>query len=189
MKQTLRLKISEKRKALSREETKEKSNKIKEKLYSLDEFKEAKNIMVYVSFNNEVDTHEIIKELVDSTEKKIIVPYVEKNNPILQLSEVEDFDDLEPKTLGILEPKDEFVRKVGISKVDLVIVPGMVFDSRGYRIGYGHGYYDRFLKKLGKDAKKIGFAFELQLIDKVPEEKYDVPMDIIVTEKRVLKWN
>jgi 5-formyltetrahydrofolate cyclo-ligase len=125
--------------------------------------------------------------LLTNKEKNIIVPYVEKDNPILQLSELKDFNDLEPRTLGILEPKDDCIRKFDIQNVDLVIVPGLVFDKNGHRIGYGHGYYDRFLQKLKKNIKKIGFAFELQLIDKIPEEKYDVPVDIIVAEKRILK--
>ncbi|MDP6139297.1 MAG: 5-formyltetrahydrofolate cyclo-ligase [Candidatus Woesearchaeota archaeon] len=189
MKQTLKSEIFEKRKALSKEGIKEKSNKIKEKLFSLPEFKDAKNILFYVSFNDEVDTHEIIKELLANKEKNIIVPYVVKNNPILQLSEIKNFNELEPKTWGILEPKDEFIRKFDIENVDLVIIPGIVFDQNGHRIGYGYGYYDRFLKKLDKNVVKIGFGFEFQIVDKIPEEKHDVPVDIMVTEKRVINCN
>ena len=189
MKQTLKSEISEKRKALSKEEIKGKSSKIKENLYSLEEFKKAKNILFYVSFNDEVDTHEIIKELLANKEKNIIVPYVVKNNPILQLSEIKNFNELEPKTWGILEPKDEFIRKFDIENVDLVIIPGIVFDQNGHRIGYGYGYYDRFLKKLDKNVVKIGFGFEFQIVDKIPEEKHDVPVDIMVTEKRVINCN
>lgn len=187
MKQTLKQEITAKRKSLSKEEIKEKSNKIKDKLFSLDEFKNSKNIMFYISFNNEVDTHKIIKELLK--EKKIIVPYVTKKNPILQLSELKNFNELEPKNLGILEPKENFIREFSLKKLDLVIVPGLVFDKNGHRIGYGYGYYDRFLKKLDKDVKKIGVACEFQIVEKIPEERHDVPMDLIITEKRVLRCN
>ena len=186
MKRTLKQEIIEKRKSLTKGEIKEKSNIIKENLFSLDEFKGAKNIMMYVSFNSEVDTQDLIKGLLDK-EKNVIVPFVQKNNPILQLSELKSFNELEPKTLGILEPKDNFIREFNIKKVNLVIIPGIVFDQNGHRIGYGYGYYDRFLKKLNKDVKKIGFAFEFQLVDKIPEEQHDVPVDIIITEKRSLK--
>lgn len=189
MKQTLKQEITAKRKSLSKGEIKEKSREIKEKLYSLSEFKEAKNIMLYVSFNSEVDTIEIIKELLINKEKKIIVPYVVKNNPILQLSELKSFNELVPKTLGILEPKDNFIREFSHKKLDLVIVPGLVFDQKGHRIGYGYGYYDRFLKKLNKDVIKIGVACEFQIVEDIPEESHDVPMDLIITEKRVLKCN
>ena len=187
MKQTLKQEIFRKRKSLTRGEIKEKSKRIKENLYSLEEFEEAKNIMLYVSFNEEVDTQEIIKELLINKEKNIIVPYVVKNDPILQLSELKSFNELEPKTLDILEPRDNFIREFGLKKLDSVIVPGIVFDENGYRIGYGYGYYDRFLKNLDKNVKKIGLAFEFQLVGKIPEERHDVPVDIVVTGERVLK--
>ncbi len=187
MKQTLKQEIFQKRKSLSKEELKEKSLKIKENLYSLDEFKKAKNIMFYVSFGSEVGTRDIIKELLAKKERTIVVPYVVENYPILQLSELKNFDWLEVKTFGILEPKELYIREFNYEKLDLVIVPGIVFDKKGHRIGYGHGYYDKFLKTVKKDVKNIGLAFELQVVDEIPEEEHDVPVDCVVTEKRVLK--
>ena len=190
MKHKLKDGIFKKRKSLSKREIDEKSAAMREKLFSLNEFKDAKNIMFYVSFNNEVDTIETIKELLKNkgeNKKNIIVPYVEKNNPILQLSKLNGFDDLEPKTFGILEPKDGKIKKFDVKKVDLVLVPGIVFDENGHRIGYGYGYYDRFLRKLNKNKTKIGLCYDFQLVDKIPEEKHDVPMDIIITEKRIVK--
>ena len=127
-------------KDLNKEEVSKKSKAIKENLYSLPEFKKAKNILFYVSFDNEVDTQRIIKELLVKNarkskisgtnfvgEKNIIVPYVVKNNPILQLSELKNFDWLEPKTFGILEPRELYIRESNYEKLDLVIVPGIVF--------------------------------------------------------------
>jgi len=187
MKQTIKSGILEKRKSFSKEEVREKSEQIKERLCSLDEFKKSKNILTYVSFNNEVDTINTIKGLLDKNEKKVIVPFVEKGNPILQLSEIKDFNDLEPKTYGILEPMEYKIKKFDIGKLDLVIVPGVVFDKNGHRIGYGYGYYDRLLGKLNENATKIGLCYEFQLIEKIPEEMHDVPMDIIVTEEKVFK--
>lgn len=190
MKQKLKDEIFRKRKSLSRMEVDGKSTAIMEKLFSLNEFKDAKNIMVYVSFNNEADTIETIKELLKGKEenkKSIIVPYVEKNNPILQLSELNDFNDLETRNFGILEPKEDKIKKFDANKLDLVIIPGIAFDKNGHRIGYGYGYYDRFLEKLNKNTTKIGLCYDFQLIEKIPEEKHDVPMDIVVTEKRVMK--
>ncbi len=186
MKQILKSEIFERRKALSKSEIKEKSAKIKEKLYSLSEFKTSKNILLYVSFNNEVDTINIIKDLLIKKEKNVLVPYVDKDK-LIRISKINSFDDLEPKTFGILEPKKNKIRNFDIDELDLVIVPGIVFDKNGHRIGYGHGYYDKFLEKLRKNTIKIGLCCDFQLIDKIPEEKHDVPMDIIVTEKRILK--
>lgn len=187
MKKALKEELLRKRKALSKSEITEKSAAIKERLFSLNEFKNSKNIMFYVSFNNEVDTINTIKGLLDKNEKKVIVPFVEKNNSILQLSEIKDFNDLEPKTFGILEPRENKIKNFDIGKLDLAIVPGIAFDKNGHRIGYGHGYYDGLLGKLNKNTTKIGLCYEFQLIDKIAEEKHDVPMDAIITEKRVLR--
>src|SRR3989338_8864839 len=124
MKRTLKQQIFQKRSHLNKEEIAKRSALIKNNLYSLPEFKNAKNIMFYVSFNNEADTQTIIKELLIKKDKKIIVPFVEKNNPILQLSELKNFDELEPKTFEILEPKKHYTREFNPSKLDLIIIPG-----------------------------------------------------------------
>lgn len=187
MKTELKEKIFEKRNVLSKEAVKEKSSRIRESVCLLKEFKNSKNILFYVSFNNEVDTHEIIKELLKNNQKRIIIPFVQKNKIILQLSELEDFNDLEPKTFGILEPKDDKIKKFDPGNVELVIVPGIAFDRRGHRIGYGLGHYDRFLAGLKKKTKKIALAFDFQIIDKIPEEEHDIAMDIIVTNKEVIR--
>ena len=179
--------ILKKRESLKLEEIQKKSSEIRSSLYSLPIFKAAKNIMFYLSFNNEVDTQVIIKELLIKKEKTIIVPFVLKNNPILQLSELKNFNELEPKTFGILEPKKSYIREFNHEKLDIVLIPGMVFDIKGHRIGYGYGYYDRFLKKLKSHKKKIGLAYDFQVFDKIPEEQHDVPVDIIVTETRIIK--
>lgn len=188
MKQILKSEIFERRKSLSREEVKEKSRIIKEKLNSMPEFKKSKNILTYVSFNNEVDTINIINGLLTKNEKKVLVPYVDKDK-VIQISKINSFDDLEPKTFGILEPKRNKIKKFDIDKLDLVIVPGIAFDKNGHRIGYGHGYYDRFLEKIKKDTAKIALAFDFQIVDKIPEERHDVPVDVVVTEKRVIICN
>ena len=187
MKQTLKQQILEKRTSLSREEIKEKSNKIKNNLFSLKEFNEAKNIMLYISFNTESDTQKIIRELLNKKEKIIVVPYVIKGDLRLHLSELKNINELEPKTFGILEPKEMYIREFNPDKLDLVIVPGIAFDKKGHRIGYGYGYYDRFLKTIKKKAVKIGLAFDFQLIENIPEEEHDVPMNIVVTDKEILR--
>jgi 5-formyltetrahydrofolate cyclo-ligase len=182
MKHSLKQQILQKRKSLSGDEIKEKSGKIRQNLYSLPEFQKSKNIMFYVSVNNEVDTHEIIKDLLSKKDKTIIIPYMIKNNPLMQLSELKNLNELEPKTFGILEPKKLYVREFNPDKLDLAVIPGIVFDKSGHRIGYGYGYFDRFLKTLKNKTKKIGLAFDFQVVDEVPKEGHDVPVDIVVSE-------
>jgi len=101
---------------------------------------------------------------------------------------IKNFDELEPGYYNILTPKQEFIRYIDPSEIDLVIVPGAVFDREGYRVGYGGGYYDKFLSsKIRKDISKIAIAFDLQIVDKVPREEHDISVDYIITEKEIIK--
>ncbi len=181
MKNQLKESILEKRNYLPKEEIIEKSRKIKNNLFNLEHYKKSKTIMFFVSFNTEVNTHEMIKEALKS--KTLIVPKVAHHE--IEPSVIIDLDNLIPSgKFGILEPIE--LMKIAYKNIDLVLVPGIVFDKEGHRIGYGLGYYDKFLKKVPK-AIKIGLAFDFQIIDKILREMHDVPVDLIVTENRVLK--
>lgn len=163
------------------------SDSIINKLYNTDYYKNAKTIMTFISFGAEVDTHEFIKDSI-SKGKRIVVPITIAASKELRLSEVFNFEELEIGFYNILTPKEEFIRYVDSSEVDLIIVPGVAFDRNGYRIGYGGGYYDRFLSKLDH-ITKISLAFDMQLIPKVPHENFDIPVNYIITEKELIKCN
>jgi 5-formyltetrahydrofolate cyclo-ligase len=185
----LRKKILSKRNSLTIAEIKEKSLKIKSSLFNLKEFKEADNIMFFVSFRSEVMTDFMIKEALDLG-KKVIVPRVNKRTTSLQISYIDDFNtDLTFGAYGILEPKSDQCQRAKKNDVDIVIVPGAAFSVEGNRVGYGLGYYDRFFDNLNKDVSKIALAFELQIVKKVPTSKYDVTMDMIITEERGIRCN
>jgi len=180
MKNQLKESILEKRNSLSKEEILEKSNKIKNNLFNLNHYKKSKTIMLFVSINSEVSTHEMIKEALNN--KTIIVPKVAHHE--IEPSIIIDFDNLVPSgKFGILEPIEAM--KTAYKNIDLILVPGIAFDREGHRIGYGFGFYDKFLKKVPK-AIKIGLCFDFQLVDKIPREMHDVPVDLIVTEKRIV---
>ncbi|MBW2981671.1 5-formyltetrahydrofolate cyclo-ligase [Candidatus Woesearchaeota archaeon] len=181
-KELIREKINLTRKNLSKEIIAEKSKKIIESLIKLEEYNNASTIMPYISLNIEVDTKEFIKkELLKG--KNIVVPFVEDEN--IQISRLNNFENLVQGKFGVLEPEKK-ERYDG--KIDLVIIPGIAFDEKGSRIGFGKGYYDKFLERF-KDSLKIGLAFEEQIVDFVPSEEHDQPVDIIITEKRVIKCN
>ncbi len=183
MKEKLRKEIKEKRKKLSKEEQRKKGKEIKKRLFDLKEYKDAKTVLFYVSYNGEVFTHNMIKEAMIN--KKVIVPISNKKDKSLILSELKNWDDLKLGSYGILEPRKDKINEVSIDEIDLIIVPGIAFDEKGNRIGHGKGYYDRLLQK--SNAVKIGIAYELQIVDKVPTEENDIPVDIIITEKRTIK--
>jgi len=181
MKNHLKEEILEKRNSLPKKEVIERSRKIEERLFNLEYYKKSKTIMFFVSFNSEVNTHDMIKKSLKH--KIIVVPKVVNNE--IEPSVIIDFDNLVPSgKFGILEPIESM--KTAYKNIDLVLVPGAVFDMGGHRIGYGFGYYDKFLRKVPK-ALKIGLCFDFQVIDKIPAEQHDVPVDLIVTEERVVE--
>jgi len=187
MKDCLRRRIIEKRKELSDSELREKSNKIKEIIFKMKEFKDAKAILFYVSYRNEVNTHQMIKDCI-SIEKKVVVPGTDRLHRRIVLSELSNWDNLTYGEYNILEPKKEFFQEVLIDSIDLMFIPGIAFDVRGNRIGHGKGYYDRLLK-IPHNATRVGLAFELQIVDNIPAESHDVKVNKIVTEKRVITCN
>jgi 5-formyltetrahydrofolate cyclo-ligase len=183
MKEKLRKEIKEKRIKQTKKENRKKSKEIKEKLFSLKQFNDAKTVLFYVSYNGEVFTHDILKEAFIA--KKVVVPISNKNDHSLILSEIISWDDLKESSYGILEPKKDCVKEVNIDEIDLIIVPGIAFDTKGNRIGHGKGYYDRLLRNT--NVTKIGLAFEFQIAKEIPIGKNDVPVDLIITEKRIIK--
>ena len=148
-KEKLRKQIKEKRIKQSIEENRKKSKEIKEKLFNLKEYKNAKTVLFYVSYNGEVFTHDIVKEALK--DKKVIVPISNKEDCLLNLSKLEKWDDLEISSYGILEPKKECIKEISIDEIDLIIVPGVAFDIKGNRMGHGKGYYDRLLSKVNNN--------------------------------------
>ena len=173
-----------KRKTLSEETRESYSQKITNKLLASSNYISAKTIMCFISFSDEVDTHDFIKRAIKDG-KKIVVPITFPKTHELKPSRVEDFNELEPGYYNILTPKKEFERFTDPKEIDLVITPGVAFRKDGYRVGYGGGYYDRFLSKI-PDTTTIAICFDLQIVDDLPIDNYDIPVDYIYTEKNIV---
>ncbi len=168
---------------------KEKSLAIFNILKETDFYRKADNIMVYITLENEneVSTEPIIDDLFDRG-KRIFVPLTVHKTKALIVSELKDLEkDLKVGNFGVMEPKKETTRPVDPSILDLVIVPGVAFDKRGFRIGHGAGYYDRFLPRLSEKTATVSIAFDMQLIDEVPICCHDIAVKYIMTEKRLIK--
>ena len=175
MKHIIRNRIRSKRELVSQEEIEKNSKIIKDKLFSLPEYKKSKQILYYVSFGSEVNTHEMIKESLET--KTVVVPKFEEDE--LKLSRIDSFNELETGSYDILEPRK--LKEIDEKKIDLIIVPGIAFDKNLHRIGFGHGHYDRLLKRFPK-VKKIGLAFNMQIVDKIPNDEWDVKVDDVITD-------
>ena len=161
----------------------EKSNHIKQHLFNLEAYEKAQTVFYYVSYDHEVITHEMIKESL-STTKTILVPITHKYTHSITPSQLHSWEELIPQAYGILVPERE--QSLPVTLIDVIIIPGVGFDRIGNRIGHGKGYYDLLLTK-ARHALFIGLAFEFQIIDYIPTEDHDMPMDLIITEKHILR--
>lgn len=165
---------------------KEKSEVITERILSSGDYLRSRSLMVYVDFRNEVQTAGLIARALAGG-KRVSAPITDIKGKKLTPSLLLDYPgDLTPGAWDILEPRPECVRPVDPSDLDLIIVPGVAFDVRGNRLGYGGGFYDRFLPLTGPGTVYIAPAFEVQVVDDVFPGAHDVPVHIIVTEERVI---
>ena len=177
------------RKNIDNDKVEEYSIKIKNKLLRLNEIEQALNIMVYVSYKNEVKTHWLIKRLLVE-DRNVYVPYCLVEERKLKIANITNMDkDLKKDAYGILEPVEDLRVDVSPEVLDAVIVPGTAFSRNGYRIGYGGGYYDKFLSCLPEKTISIGLTYDTLLVESLPIEKHDLPVDIIVTENDIIYCN
>jgi 5-formyltetrahydrofolate cyclo-ligase len=164
-----------------------KSSQILERLLPLDEIQASRNIFIYVNFRSEVETVGIIDELL-AQGKNVSVPLTRIEEKRLEIVSISDPDkELVPGYCDIPEPREELVRtnSVNPEQLDVIVLPGSVFDLRGGRFGYGGGYYDRLLASIPR-ARRVALAFELQIVDKLPLQNHDEILDTIVTEQRLI---
>lgn len=178
-KKEIREYVNKKRFLLKQEEKENFDTLIFNKLINSKEYIDSKHIFTYVSFNSEVDTHRVIQYALEDN-KCVYVPKVISKEKGMKAVHIKSVNELKKGLYGILEPVSlEFA--VDEQVIDLVVTPGIAFDISGGRVGYGGGFYDKFLKKLRPNAAKIALAYDFQVMDKVPTEIHDVFVDRIIT--------
>lgn len=171
------------RKALSAVEAEAMSTVIQQTFMASREFSEANIIALYVAVHNEVDTTRVLTQALAGG-KSVLLPAVCGDG--LDFRQINGLVSLRRGTFGVMEPDSScVVREPG--EADVIVVPGVAFDLAGRRVGYGKGYYDRVLHTLEGTGKLVGFSYELQLVADIATEPHDVRMDMIVTEKRVVR--
>jgi 5-formyltetrahydrofolate cyclo-ligase len=190
LKKEIRCSMLEARKNMKEQDLEQKSSAICKRLVELPEFAQASLVMAYMDFRNEVRTGEFIRECFKRG-KRLALPVVfgaKGDASRIAAYEIEDLEScIKKSSFGICEPDIEMTNPVDETEIDLVIVPGVAFDCCMQRIGYGAGYYDKFLRKLKPGCKSVGIAFDIQLSDTLPCEEHDTMLDLIVTESRVIK--
>lgn len=177
-KKILRNNILAVRKSLSPEDMAESSGKIEEKLFEEEHFKNAKTVAFYLPLHNEVDTKRMIGRAMKEG-KEVLVPVT---NDEIKMCRFTSFEDLVPGKFEVPEPKQHEPKD---HMAEVVLVPGIVFGLCMHRLGYGKGYYDKYFKN--SKAFRIGICHDFQVVDKLPRHEHDIPMDLIITDKRLIK--
>lgn len=184
----LRNRFLDYRNNLSKEERREKSARVWENLKKEESFQKAEAILVYMDYRSEVMTTGLVEELFDAGTKRVFAPRVEGMD--VQFYEVFCMEDFEPGYQGIREPhicpEKLFTRKMAQEIKSLILVPGAVFDIEKGRMGYGKGFYDRYLTAF-PEITSAGLAFECQIAKRVPMEAKDVRMDMVITDVEVIE--
>ncbi len=176
-KKQLRRIFSDIRKSFSEEEKYNSDNKIFTKFVNSSFFNNFNKYLIYISVNNEVDTMNIIRYLLDNN-KKIAVPYCCGKE--MDFYYINSTDDLIEGRFGIPSVDINISEKVTEFNETLCIVPALAYDVSGYRLGYGGGYYDRFLSENNIDT--LGLCFEKCITDNLPHEYFDIKIDCVLTD-------
>lgn len=180
IKEEIRKTMVNRRASLTKIEKEKLDEIVFQKVIDSREYKDAKVIFLFVSYKDEVDTHRIIGQALQD-EKIVCVPKTISMKEGMNAIQIKDFQDLVEGNYGILEPRNhEFIIKENI--IDVSFIPGLAFDKKGGRVGYGGGFYDRFLRKTRSNSKKVGIGYSFQILDEVPMEKHDIFIDRIITD-------
>ncbi len=183
IKNEYRAKVKEYRASLSPDEKEALDSKIAQNLFSIEEFINAKTVLCYMSTPAEVDTRRIISKLF-SDNKTVALPRCIDDSRDMEFFCITSFDQTEKRTFGVYEPIFKRCERLCDFRNSVCILPGLGFDREGYRLGYGKGYYDRFLSSY--KGLKIGICYEKCLFEELPRGYFDISADIVLTEKEII---
>ncbi len=175
--------IKEMKKNLTEEEIRLRSNRIAKKLFSQPFYEQAECIYLYVSYNQEIDTLGIIEHILEDMKRVAVPKVVDKN---MEFHEITSLNQLSEGAFGIKEPtvNKPVSEDPEWASSNLMIIPGLAFDKNGSRIGYGGGYYDRYLHKYhDRIGLKIALAYDFQVLEHIDIESYDEKIDGIITDE------
>ena len=163
-----------------------KYKKIEYKLFEFANFMEAQLAFLYTPTNNEIPTEKIIKKALQ-IEKGIALPVFTYAKNAINLYKINNYDkDLIKSANDILEPDIEKCKKIPLEEVDIAIIPGLAFDDKGGRIGFGNNFYNKLITKLPETCRKVSLAYEEQIVDQIQMESRKFTVDIIITDKRII---
>jgi len=181
LKKDLRKQIMKTRNNLSINELNEKSIKVFQTLKNEKSYLDKSNILSFMSFGSEINMDYVNKDLI-ARNGYVLLPKVNETKDALEIYKVTSYDDFVLSDYKILEPDPAKCQRIPYKDIELILSPGVVFDRKGYRIGYGGGFYDRLITETSSECVVIGVGFDLQLVDTVPKEDHDRQLDALITE-------
>jgi 5-formyltetrahydrofolate cyclo-ligase len=185
-KERVRREYLARRRRMGEGEVADKSRAIRTRVEGIIRQRGTMTVMAYVSVRNEVETADLIRTFL-AEGKKVAVPLCVQEEMGLLACRVENpEEDLVVGHYGIPEPREGKRRLLPLEELEMVLVPGVAFDRSGYRLGHGSGYYDRFLGNLPPTVNKVGLAYDWQIVEQLPRNSYDVPVDLVVTETQTI---
>lgn len=184
-KQELRKNILAVRRGMSPEEVAAGSAKLADHLCAWPVYQAAKNIMLYLAMPDEPHLDKVISHAL-AAGKTLCVPHMRETRGLMDAAIITNLDDLVVGQFNLLTPNPATLKLLDPSELDLIIVPGVAFDKEGRRLGMGAGYYDRFLLRAAK-TELIGAAWAAQILEKVPTDEHDRPVNYLVTEEGIFK--
>jgi 5-formyltetrahydrofolate cyclo-ligase len=187
-KKKLRSRFLQERRAMPQSLRASKSATIFEAVKTLPIYQKAEIIMFYSSFDGETETDKIIKDVLKSGKTAAMAAIKDKEKKEMGAFKITSLNFYADTVMGIKQPKLENEAEISKSEIDLFFIPGIVFDLDCFRIGYGGGFFDKYLKGIPQ-GKTAGLCYDFQIIDRVPREVFDAQLGVIISEKRILQEN
>lgn len=185
VKQEFRQQALKQRQDLSKNERLDRSRRWAERMFGSGLLESVSALLLYAANGGELDPEPLRRKLSDTVQ--VGFPRVEEGESLAVYQVVDPDTELEPGYREIPEPDPDQTQPLEPKQLDVVLVPGLMFDPDGYRVGYGGGFYDRFLDRLPDDTTTVGVGYGFQIRDRVPRMDHDEPVDVVVTPERVLR--
>ena len=178
--------VAERLDKFTKEELVQKYEIIERRLFEFANFMESQMVFLYTPVNGEISTENIIKKALQ-IEKQLVLPALTTTKNVINLYKITNYNkDLVTGANDILEPDIKKCKKIPLEDIDIAIIPGLAFDDKGGRVGFGNDYYRRLISKLPETCRKISLAYEEQVVDQIQMESRKYTVDIIITDKRII---
>lgn len=186
-KKALRVKLLARRRGLAPDVVRGWSLAIQDRVRKVPGWDALRTVLVYLPFQNEADTWGLVHELW-ARGARTLAPCCRPNCPgEMDLYSFQSVQDLRPGAYAIPEPDPRRCALIDPRECEAVLVPGAAFDRRGYRLGFGGGYYDRLLSRVGPETRTIGLAYDFQIVEALPREPHDKPVQVICTDRQTIQ--